>query len=181
MVTNSRENEFVHRLCPPSLLSGCIIMCIHARYSTHHVASQQAAIDPHELKTQIPEGARAKHQNHSSANKGGLAPRSTGASVVSRNSNVQHSTTEIIPHPYKGCVELQVRETVRDVQFLHNEQYFAVAQKKYVYIYDKRGLEVHCLKVLTTMIQKRYVRQHASTFHDSFIHPNSGAKIPVCA
>lgn len=41
----------------------------------------------------------------------------------------------------------QVRETLRDVQFLHNDQFFAAAQKKYVYIYDKRGIEVHCLKV----------------------------------
>lgn len=40
-----------------------------------------------------------------------------------------------------------MRETVRDATFLHNEQFFAAAQKKYVYIYDKRGLEVHCLKV----------------------------------
>lgn len=39
-----------------------------------------------------------------------------------------------------------MRETVRDATFLHNEQFFAAAQKKYVYIYDKRGLEVHCLK-----------------------------------
>lgn len=41
----------------------------------------------------------------------------------------------------------QVREVTRDVKFLHNEMFFAAAQKKYVYIYDKRGLEVHCLKV----------------------------------
>ena len=46
-----------------------------------------------------------------------------------------------------ACCAAQVRETVRDVKLLHNEQFFAAAQKKYVYIYDKRGLEVHCLKV----------------------------------
>lgn len=43
--------------------------------------------------------------------------------------------------------ELQVRETTHDALFLHNEQFFAAAQKKHVYIYDKRGIEVHCLKV----------------------------------
>ncbi|KAF6265288.1 WD40-repeat-containing domain protein [Scenedesmus sp. NREL 46B-D3] len=42
--------------------------------------------------------------------------------------------------------EVQVKETTRDVTFLHNEMFFAAAQKKYVYIYDKRGLEVHCLR-----------------------------------
>jgi len=44
----------------------------------------------------------------------------------------------------KSVTEVQVRETTRDVTFLHNETFFAAAQKRYVYIYDKRGLEVHC-------------------------------------
>ncbi|KAJ6160770.1 BING4CT-domain-containing protein [Penicillium chermesinum] len=44
-----------------------------------------------------------------------------------------------------GC-ELQLNETVRDARWLHNNQYFAVAQKKYVYIYDHNGVELHCLK-----------------------------------
>lgn len=43
-----------------------------------------------------------------------------------------------------GC-ELQLNETVRDARWLHNNQFFAVAQKKYVYIYDHNGVEIHCL------------------------------------
>ena len=44
-----------------------------------------------------------------------------------------------------GC-EVQLQETVRDAKWLHNDQYFAVAQKKYVYIYDHAGVELHCLR-----------------------------------
>lgn len=43
-----------------------------------------------------------------------------------------------------GC-EIQLGETVRDAKWLHNDQSFAVAQKKYVYIYDKAGVEIHRL------------------------------------
>lgn len=43
--------------------------------------------------------------------------------------------------------EVQVAETTHDVCFLHNETLFAAAQRTYCYVYDKRGTEVHCLKV----------------------------------
>jgi U3 small nucleolar RNA-associated protein 7 len=40
---------------------------------------------------------------------------------------------------------MQLRETVRDVQFLHNERLFAVAQKSHVYLYDASGSEINFL------------------------------------
>ena len=42
--------------------------------------------------------------------------------------------------------ELQLRETVHDIHFLHDETLFAAAQNKYTYIYDANGVEIHCLK-----------------------------------
>ncbi|KZT02780.1 BING4CT-domain-containing protein [Laetiporus sulphureus 93-53] len=42
--------------------------------------------------------------------------------------------------------ELQLRETCRDITFLHDHTHFAVAQQKYAYIYDRDGVELHCLK-----------------------------------
>lgn len=42
--------------------------------------------------------------------------------------------------------ELFLNETVHDVKYLHNDQFFAAAQKKYTFIYDKQGTEVHRLK-----------------------------------
>ncbi|KAG9958100.1 BING4CT-domain-containing protein, partial [Aureobasidium melanogenum] len=44
-----------------------------------------------------------------------------------------------------GC-ELQLGETVRDAKWLHNNQFFAVAQKKYVYVYDHQGVEIQTLQ-----------------------------------
>lgn len=42
--------------------------------------------------------------------------------------------------------ELHLGETVNAVKFLQNDQFFAVAQKKYTFIYDHEGAEVHRMK-----------------------------------
>ncbi|MCJ1472070.1 Small subunit (SSU) processome component [Lambiella insularis] len=58
-----------------------------------------------------------------------------------------------------GC-ELQLQETVRDAKWLHNDQYLAVAQKKYVYIYDKAGVELHCLKQHIEVTNMQFLPYH---------------------
>lgn len=37
-------------------------------------------------------------------------------------------------------------EQINDVHFLHDHTLFAVAQKKYIYIYDREGIEIHCIR-----------------------------------
>ncbi|KAK9911546.1 hypothetical protein M0R45_035457 [Rubus argutus] len=56
--------------------------------------------------------------------------------------------------------EFQVRETVRDVVFLHDETMFAAAQKKYPYIYNRDGTELHCLKEHGAALRLQYLEQH---------------------
>ncbi|KAJ0103604.1 hypothetical protein Patl1_05983 [Pistacia atlantica] len=56
--------------------------------------------------------------------------------------------------------EIQVRETVRDVVFLHNELFFAAAQKKYPYIYNRDGTELHCLKEHGAVLKLQFLRNH---------------------
>ncbi|EGS23527.1 uncharacterized protein CTHT_0002210 [Thermochaetoides thermophila DSM 1495] len=58
-----------------------------------------------------------------------------------------------------GC-ELQLGETVRDARFLHNNQFFAVAQKKYVYIYDHNGVEIHCLRKHVEVSHMEFLPYH---------------------
>ncbi|XP_042014147.1 probable U3 small nucleolar RNA-associated protein 7 [Salvia splendens] len=56
--------------------------------------------------------------------------------------------------------EFQVRETVRDVVFLHNQKLFAAAQKKYVYMYSDNGTEMHCLKEHGAVTKLQFLNKH---------------------
>lgn len=58
-----------------------------------------------------------------------------------------------------GC-ELHLNETVRDATWLHNDQYFAVAQKKHTYIYDHAGVEIHCLKKYVETTHLEFLPYH---------------------
>lgn len=56
--------------------------------------------------------------------------------------------------------ELLLGETIRDACWLQNESMFAVAQEKYVYIYDKTGAEIHCLKKHAGVNRLDYLPHH---------------------
>jgi U3 small nucleolar RNA-associated protein 7 len=58
-----------------------------------------------------------------------------------------------------GC-ELQLAETVRDARWLHNNQYFALAQKRNVYIYDRNGVELHCMRKLMDVTHLEFLPYH---------------------
>merc|ERR1711939_376504 len=58
-----------------------------------------------------------------------------------------------------GC-EMHLNETVRDATWLHNDQYFAVAQKKHTHIYDHAGVEIHCLKKYVETTHLEFLPYH---------------------
>lgn len=45
-------------------------------------------------------------------------------------------------------------------RFLHSEMMFAAAQKRYVYIYDHSGMELHCLKQMTQINRLTFLPYH---------------------
>ncbi|GMH40264.1 hypothetical protein BSKO_08168 [Bryopsis sp. KO-2023] len=56
--------------------------------------------------------------------------------------------------------EIHVRETVRDVKFLHNHLFWAAAQKNHVYIYNQDGEELHRLSDQTKPYCLEYLPYH---------------------
>ncbi|XP_058162545.1 WD repeat-containing protein 46 [Dasypus novemcinctus] len=46
----------------------------------------------------------------------------------------------------KLLCEINVMEAVRDIRFLHSEALLAVAQNRWLHIYDSQGIELHCVR-----------------------------------
>lgn len=58
-----------------------------------------------------------------------------------------------------GC-EIQSQESNRDSCWLHLDRFFAVAQKRYVHIYDNEGTEIHVLKDHKDVLRLHYLPYH---------------------
>ncbi|CAE6492073.1 unnamed protein product [Rhizoctonia solani] len=56
--------------------------------------------------------------------------------------------------------DIQLRETVRDITFLQDHTMYAVAQKKYAYIYDQNGVELHRLKSIVEPTRLEFLPYH---------------------
>lgn len=56
--------------------------------------------------------------------------------------------------------EIQLGESVRDIKYLHSDAFYAVAQKKYVFIYDSSGVEVHKMKQHLDVTRMEFLPYH---------------------
>ncbi|CAD5218438.1 unnamed protein product [Bursaphelenchus okinawaensis] len=56
--------------------------------------------------------------------------------------------------------EVNVTEKVNDVAWLHSENMFAAAQRRWTYIYDKNGVELHCIKTLFNVHSLEFLSRH---------------------
>lgn len=80
--------------------------------------------------------------------------------------------------------EMQLKDKVNAVQYLVDHSMYAIAQKKYVYMYTKEGAEMHILSKMPNMNRLAYLRKHmllaacSSTYSTmAYLDISTGAEI----
>lgn len=56
--------------------------------------------------------------------------------------------------------DINLYDRINSATFLHNELFMAVAQRKNLFIYDKKGREVHCIRKHKNVLEMEFLQYH---------------------